>query len=190
MARLLQLRQELLRGAGIAQQRVEIGTDLQRGSVSNLRDQAADVILPAILRHASGVPHLEQRPQFVGQVERLRVIGLFDQHGNQREFGTSQCGDEFVPNHILVVVKPREIVDVRPPRADHGYADGAACQRGVDLFPPLADADAMHVAKDALAPKSDTQPVIKTAACAARIVSAIADENVVAIGGSSFNRHS
>src|ERR1035441_5006389 len=81
-----------------------------------------------------------------------------------------------------------QVVGVRPARADHSDADRALCQRGVDLVAPLADADAVHVAKYALTPKSDAQPVVEPAAGAARVVTAVANEDVVTTRKLSVHR--
>lgn len=48
-------------------------------------------------------------------------------------------------------------------------------RRAVDLGAPLAHTDTVHIAKYALTPKSDAQPVVEPAARTARVITAVAN---------------
>ena len=75
-----------------------------------------------------------------------------------------------------MVVQTREVLDVSPPRTDRGDADGGGPERRIDLLAPSPDADAADTPEHPLPPKGDSQPVVESAARAARIVAAITNE--------------
>lgn len=183
IALLFQLSHVLLRGADGAQQLIEVGAGRQIGRLGDRGDQTASVILPALLADAQSVPLLEQGLQHRRQLRRPRHRGAFDQRRHQREPLTRQRARELVADHVAFVVQPRQVVGIRPARADHGHADNASRQRAVDLLAPLPDTDAMHIAEDPLTAERNPHPVVKPAARTARVVAPIADEEMVANHG-------
>ena len=82
-------------------------------------------------------------------------------------------------DHIAVVVKSGQVVHVRPTRTDHGDADRAPLQRVVNLVPPLAHSNAVDIAEDVFPSKRDAQPVVQPPARPPRVVTTIADEDMV-----------
>ncbi len=83
MTRMLEFLDALLRCTGVVEQSIQVGSHRQTGGFGDLGDQAARVILPAVLGDYADVPNLEQRAQLGWQLAR-RYIHDFETFDERR----------------------------------------------------------------------------------------------------------
>ena len=180
------LAQTLVGAAHQGQPVLQLRIDRQSCSAGNRVDQATGVVIPAGFAEGQDIPITEQRLQTRGQLIRrnLRQLGVLDEQGDQGELLAITAGEggfQLMAHHVVGILEARQVGAISPAASDHSYTGAAGGQGLVDLPAPSACTDHGHIAENPLPAKPDPQPIPYPTAGSAGIITAVADENTVAV---------